>query len=151
MQKQKIEIDQEVFEFLKSQAEPFVETPNDVLRRLLLNKQISSQVMQDSPYKKSINNPPSVQAGTPKALEHILQVIYLAHFQNISRSKATKRVAEIHDVASQTVLDKYCRQLNLSASEFDKLLSESDLSNLKSILYSKFHEHRETIDSYLKL
>ena len=151
MQKQKIEIDQEVFEFLKSQAEPFIDTPNEVLRRLLLNKKTSSQIMPATSYKKSINNPPSVQAGSPKALEHILQVVYLAHFKNVSRSKATKRVAEIHDVASQTVLDKYCRQLNLSASEFDKLLAESDLSTLKSRLHSKFHEHCEIIDNYLKL
>lgn len=147
MQKQKIEIDQEVFEFLKSQAEPFVDTPNDVLRRLLLNKKSSSRSVQNV----SHNNPPLVQAGTPKALEQILQVIYLAHFQNVSRSIATKRVAEIHDVASQTVLDKYCRQLNMTASEFDKLLSEPDLHTLKGRLYTKFHEHCETIDDYLKL
>jgi Restriction Enzyme Adenine Methylase Associated len=33
----KIEIDDEVLAFLKSKAEPFVDTPNDVLRRLLLH------------------------------------------------------------------------------------------------------------------
>lgn len=30
-----IELDQEIFEFLKTRAEPFVDTPNTVLRRLL--------------------------------------------------------------------------------------------------------------------
>lgn len=33
-----IEIDDEVFNYLKSLAEPFVDTPNTVLRRLLFNK-----------------------------------------------------------------------------------------------------------------
>ncbi|MGW3437952.1 restriction system modified-DNA reader domain-containing protein [Streptomyces bacillaris] len=32
-----IEIDDEVFAFLQSRCEPLVDTPNDVLRRLLLN------------------------------------------------------------------------------------------------------------------
>jgi hypothetical protein len=34
----KIEIDDEVYDFLKRQAEPFRDTPNSVLRRLLLKK-----------------------------------------------------------------------------------------------------------------
>lgn len=33
-----ITIDRDVFEFLKSMAEPFIDTPNDVLRRLLLRE-----------------------------------------------------------------------------------------------------------------
>ncbi|MEX2375371.1 MAG: hypothetical protein WD942_07260 [Dehalococcoidia bacterium] len=32
---QKIDVDREVLDFLKAHAEPFVDTPNDVLRRLL--------------------------------------------------------------------------------------------------------------------
>lgn len=32
-----IEIDEEVFAFLQQHCEPLVDTPNDVLRRLLLN------------------------------------------------------------------------------------------------------------------
>ncbi|MEU7222656.1 hypothetical protein [Streptomyces chrestomyceticus] len=36
MPKRSIEIDDEVFEFLQSRSEPLVDTPNDVLRRLLL-------------------------------------------------------------------------------------------------------------------
>ena len=34
----KIEIDQEVCEFLQKNAIPFVDTPNSVLRKLLLGK-----------------------------------------------------------------------------------------------------------------
>jgi hypothetical protein len=151
MQKKSIEIDQEIFDFLKTKAEPFVDTPNDVLRRLLLNNQVTAQNKSDATFKVSVNTPPPVPAGTPKALEHILQVIYLSHFQKFSRSKATKMVAEIHDVASQTVLDKYCRQLNLSASEFDKLLSEAGIITLKNKLHNKFCDHSDVIDNYLNI
>jgi negative regulator of replication initiation len=151
MQMKMIEIDQEIFDFLKAKAEPFVDTPNDVLRRLLIDKQVKTNIMPDTQFKASANTPPPVPAGTPKALEHTLQVIYLSHFQKYSRSKATKMVAEIHDVASQTVLDKYCRQLNLTASEFDKLLSEDGIKTLKIKLQNKFHDHVDVIDNYLTI
>ena len=145
-----LDIDQDVLDYLKSQAEPFTDTPNDVLRRLLLGKTSGEKPSQFKPKEASSNNLPSIPAGTPKALEHILQVVYLTHFSGIPRSKATKVVAKIHGgIAPQTVLDKYCRQLNLKASEFDKLISEPALRGLKKILYAKFNGHSEVIDNYL--
>ncbi len=145
-----IDIDQEVLDYLKSQAEPFTDTPNDVLRRLLLGKTSGKKPAQFKPREASSHNLPSVPAGIPKALEHILQVVYLTHFSGIPRSKATKDVAKIHGgIAPQTVLDKYCRQLNLKASEFDRLIAEPGLSGLKEILYAKFNGHSEVIDNYL--
>lgn len=144
----KIDVDQDVFEYLKKNAEPFIDTPNDVLRRLLLGQEkgiIGS--FKDS--GNGITNPPPAPAGTPKALEHILQVVYLVHFIGVSRSKATKDVADLHDVAPQTVLDKYCRQLNITAADFDRLLAEPGLNSLKKKLYDKFLGHRGVIDNYL--
>lgn len=38
-----IEIDDEVFEFLKENAEPFVDDPNSVLRKLLLGKPLKTK------------------------------------------------------------------------------------------------------------
>ena len=38
----KIEVDREVFEFLQRNAQPLVDTPNDVLRRCLLRKEIAA-------------------------------------------------------------------------------------------------------------
>lgn len=38
----KIDVDDEVFAFLQREAEPFVDTPNDVLRRKLLNGSANS-------------------------------------------------------------------------------------------------------------
>ena len=145
-----INIDQEVLDYLKSQAEPFTDTPNDVLRRLLFGKTSSEKLAQFKPREAASHNLPPVPAGTPKALEHILQVVYMTHFSGIPRSKATKDVAKMHGgIAPQTVLDKYCRQLNLKAFEFDRLVSEPGLSGLKEILYAKFNGHREVIDNYL--
>lgn len=145
-----IDIDQEVLDYLKSQAEPFTDTPNDVLRRLLLGKTSSEKLAQFKPREASSHNLPPVPVGTPKALEHILQVVYLTHFSGIPRSKATRDVAKIHGgIAPQTVLDKYCRQLNLKASEFDRLIAEPGLVGLKKILYAKFNSHSEVIDNYL--
>lgn len=150
MRMHKIDIDQEVLDYLKSQAEPFTDTPNDVLRRLLLGKTSSEKLVQFKPKEGLSHNPPPVPGGTPKALEHILQVVYLNHFLGIPRSKATKDVAKMHGgIAPQTVLDKYCRQLNLKASEFDKLIAEPGFSGLKKKLYAKFSGHSEVIDNYL--
>jgi hypothetical protein len=145
-----IDIDQEVLDYLKSKAEPFTDTPNDVLRRLLFGKTSSENLAQFKTRKAESHNLPPVPAGTPKALEHILQVVYMTHFSGVPRSKATKDVAKMHGgIAPQTVLDKYCRQLNLKASEFDRLVAEPGLSDLKEILYGKFNGHREIIDNYL--
>jgi len=145
-----IDIDQEVLDYLKSKAEPFTDAPNDVLRRLLFGKTSSENLAQFKPRKAESHNLPPVPAGTPKALEHILQVVYMTHFSGVPRSKATKDVAKMHGgIAPQTVLDKYCRQLNLKASEFDRLVAKPGLSDLKEILYGKFNGHREIIDNYL--
>ena len=145
-----IDIDQEVLDYLKSQAEPFTDTPNDVLRRLLFGKTSIENRAQFEPRKATSYSLPPVLAGTPRALEHILQVVYMTHFSGIPRSKATKDVAKMHGgIAPQTVLDKYCRQLNLKASEFDRLVAEPGLNGLKEILHAKFNGHREVIDNYL--
>jgi len=150
MRMNQIDIDQEVLDYLKSQAEPFIDTPNDVLRKLLLGKTSNEKLVQVKPREGLSHNPPPVPAGTPKALEHILHVVYLTKYSGIPRSKATKNVAKIHGgIAPQTVLDKYCRQLNLKASEFDRLIAEPGLSALKKKLSAKFSGHREVIDSYL--
>ncbi|HEA68177.1 MAG TPA: hypothetical protein ENI07_15350 [Desulfobacterales bacterium] len=146
----KIDLDQEVLDYLKSQAEPFIDTPNDVLRRLLLGKTSNEKLSQVKSRESLSHNPPPVPAGTPKALEHILQVVYLTHFVDVPRSKGTKIVAKMHGgIAPQTVLDKYCRQLNLKAFEFDRLIAEPGFGGLKKKLYAKFSAHSVVIDNYL--
>jgi len=89
---------------------------------------------------------PNLPGQTPQALRHILEVAYLVHGGAYDRPNATQFVAKQHGIFPQTVLDKYCRQLNLKAREFDHLLEQTELSDLKKILKSKFPDYKELID-----
>jgi len=148
MNSYQIEVDEEVYSFLKDKAEPFLDTPNDVLRRVLLGKPRVSHHGESAPRTSECNLPP-IPGGTPMALEQILQVLYLIRNCNYSRGDATKSVANQHNVAPQTVLDKYCRQLNITAAEFDKFLDQPALHDLKNLLFRKFRLYSDLIDNYL--
>lgn len=140
-----IDIDEEVYDYLKERAEPFEDTPNAVLRRELLSNNNTTQESGNS--YKSVNFP-DLSKSIPTALQHTLEVIYLVKKHNISRPEATKLTAKKYDIAPQTVLDKYCRQLNKKASEIDKLLKEENLSHFRSILCNKYNDHRTIINKH---
>jgi len=142
----RIEVDDQVFNHLQAKAEPFVDTPNTVLRRLLLRK-----TADGNPIPAEYVKPPYARPGTPKALQETLQVIHGVRKAGLSRSEATHQVAAMHNVAFQTVIDKYTRQLGLTAYKFDGLLAQSDLQNLRTRLKEKFPRHHAVIDDYLKL
>lgn len=55
-----IELDDEVFDFLKSQAEPFVDTPNTVLRRLL---GIDGSPRRTTPEHRPVGQAPTAARG----------------------------------------------------------------------------------------
>ena len=147
----KVEVDDEVFQYVKGHAEPLVDTFNSVLRRLLL----ASDPETDEPKQKVASSIradgllPNLPSQTPQALRHTLEVAYLVRGGAYDRSNATQFVAKQHDVFPQTVLDKYCRQLNLKAREFDSLLEQPELSDLKRILNSKFPDFKQLIDETL--
>jgi hypothetical protein len=128
----KIDVDAEVMAVLKKQADPFVDTPNDVLRRLLLNNTQEPVQM------------PVIPAGVPKALAQTLEVISLMH-SGVPRVEATQRVAKSRGVTRNSVLDKYCRQLAGSTEAFDNLLKNPN--NLVDRLMIKFPGHRDLIKS----
>jgi hypothetical protein len=85
----------------------------------------------------------------PAALRQILEVIILIKKDGISRPDATKTVAKRNNIRPQTVIDKYCRQLNLRAFEFDQLIAEEALINLKNLLKEKFPRYSNEIDNCL--
>ena len=62
---------------------------------------------------------------------------------------ATNRVAKLRNITPQAVLDKYCRQLNLRTDDFDRLLAQQDMNELRKILKTKFQRHGEIIDQIL--
>ena len=140
-----IEIDESIWHYLQKHAEPFVDTPNSVLRRLLLGTSAEADVKEGAPEIASIT-----VEGTPKSLSQILEVIYEMEINGYSRTEATNRVAENRGTAPQTVTDKYCRQLGKKAQEIDRLLAEPGYRQFKELLKSKFCGHQQIIDTYFE-
>lgn len=147
----KVEVDEDVFQFVKSHAEPLVDTFNSALRRLLLGTGLKPDKSNKKDLEPTKNEGflPIFPAQTPQALRHTLEVAYLVRSGAYDRSNATQFVAKQHAVFPQTVLDKYCRQLNLKAREFDRLLEQPGLIDLKQILKSKFSDYKQLIDQTL--
>lgn len=142
----KIEIDEKVWNYLKSKAEPFEDTPNTVLNRILFGSEV-----RDDLTKKLVmteNSPLNLPGGIPKALSQILEVIYEVKKFNRSRNEATNIVARRRGTASQTIIDKYCRQLSKRAYEIDDLLQEQNLERFKTLLINKFDKYRDVIVSF---
>jgi negative regulator of replication initiation len=140
-----VELDEDVYNYLKNKAEPFVDkTPSDVLRRELRLKSNPLAVHG----QRTVNNwgISEVPAGTPKALEQILQVVHAIRKGSQNRSAATQIVARKYGIAEQTVIDKYGRQLGLTARQFDKLLEQPDLKDLKQLLNRKFPDNKVLVN-----
>jgi len=138
-----IEIDEKIWHLLQQHAEPFVDTPNSVLNRLINSKEQKPEEVAP------LFELPSVSVeGLPKSLSQILEVVYEMQVNGYSRTEATNRVAKKRGTAPQTITDKYCRQLGKRAHEIDELLTEPEFSQFKDLLASKFANHRGIIDMY---
>lgn len=138
-----IEIDEKIWHLLQQNAEPFVDTPNSVLNRLLFAKETPRE--ETAP----LFSIPTVSIeGLPKSLSQILEVVYEMQVNGYSRTQATNRVAKKRGTAPQTITDKYCRQLGKRAHEIDELLTEPKFNSFKNLLTSKFADHRGIIDMY---
>ncbi|MFO0753518.1 MAG: hypothetical protein U0411_09375 [Thermodesulfovibrionales bacterium] len=143
MQTYRIEIDEKVWNYLKSKAEPFEDTPNSVLNRILLKEEVSR------PNQANGNRiSTSFSDDIPKALAQILEVIYEVKKSGRNRSEATNLTAQRWNTTPQTIIDKYCRQLGKKAYEIDRLLKDQNLGEFRAVLERKFVNHRELIDSF---
>ncbi len=149
--KHQIEIDSEVWAFLKQHAEPFEDTPNTVLRRLLLIKsgtnRTNSKTTEHVTDKERNTEMPSFPIGTPAALQQILEVTYMVINRGYLRTDATSFVAKRRGITNQSVTDKYCRQLGKQAEEIDLLL-EHNLDGFKSLLIRRFPRYQDVIKSF---
>lgn len=134
----KIEIDNEVMDILRKHAEPFIESHNDVLRKLL---GIDNN-------GKSYIKCPAISELLPKALVQILEVFYLIIAENYPRNRATNFIAIKYSIFPQTVMDKYCRQLKMTANKIDSLLLDNDIREIKSIIKINFPKFSNDIDKY---
>jgi hypothetical protein len=142
-----VEVDDEIFAFVKSHAEPLVDDFNSSLRRLL--------PLTAKPEKRAMAAPstagaPAFPTGTPQALRQIIEVALLVQGGARTRPSATKFIAKRHGVAAQTVQDKYARQLGLTAHQFDLLLEQPGLKELKQLLTSKFASHADVISRMVR-
>jgi negative regulator of replication initiation len=141
-----IEIDENLWSYLQKHAEPFVDTPNSVLNRILFDTSKATVPTNDESQIPAV----SIQ-GIPKSLAQILEVVYEMKINGYSRTEATKRVAHKRGNSPQTITDKYCRQIGKKAHEIDQLLSEPGYEGFKKILISKFDDHQQVIESYFEM
>ena len=129
-------------ELFTKHAEPFIDTPNSVLNRVLFDTSNAPPSVSKSPAV-------SIQ-GIPKSLAQILEVVYEMEINGYSRTEATKRVAHKRGTSPQTITDKYCRQIGKKAHEIDQLLSEPGYENFKKLLKSKFGAYQPVIETYFE-
>jgi negative regulator of replication initiation len=145
MKMRTIEIDENLWSYLQKHAEPFVDTPNSVLNRILFETSEAPSPTNREPEVPAV----SIQ-GIPKSLAQILEVVYEMEINGYSRTEATKRVAHKRGTSPQTITDKYCRQIGKKAHEIDQLLCEPGYEGFKKILGSKFGAHQQVIESYFE-
>lgn len=146
MRTYKIDVDEEIWNFLQTKAEPFIDTPNSVLRRLLLGKTGSRTTTVI--LEKSELTALTFRTGVPKALSQILEVVYEVKAMGRSRNEATNIVAQRRGTAPQTIIDKYCRQLSKRAHEIDELLEEAPPDTFRGILEKKFPNFVDVIENF---
>ncbi len=145
-----VQVDEEVFKYIKNHAEPLVDDFNSTLRRLFGLDSISrkSNSVRSGDQVDTVPGM-SLPRDVPQALRQVLEVAFLVRRQGETRKDATRDVASMHNVAPQTVLDKYCRQLTLTANEFDRLLEQSGVGDLREKLFQRFPEYKDTIEEIL--
>jgi hypothetical protein len=143
MKMHRIEIDDKVWNHLKNFAEPFTDTPNSVLNRLLFGhpKKKSPKTTKDT----CINI-----KGVPNALSQIFEVLYEMEINGLSRVRATNKVAEAKGTTPKTVRDKYCHQLNKKASEIDRLFNKPGYEDFKQLLKDKFVIQKDIIEIFFE-
>ena len=143
MKMHRIEIDDKVWNHLKNFAEPFTDTPNSVLNRLLFGH----------PKKKSPNagkNTCINITGVPKALSQIFEVLFEMEINGHSRVQATNKVAKANGTTPKTVREKYCNQLNKKASEIDQLFNKPGYEEFKQLLKDKFVIQKDIIEIFFE-
>lgn len=155
-----ITIDNEVFKFLKSEAVPFEDTPNTVLRRLLLKDRSGMSEIQNENQdpvvfknktresRSSLERFGLIPDYLPNALQQTLQMVYLVKKENYSRIDATKELANYLNVKVPTITDKFTRQLSFSTYQVDAILSKNDLDQFQSILKEKYTSFEQEITEF---
>src|SRR3546814_17158043 len=101
-----VEVDDEVFAFVKSHAEPLVDNFNTSLRRLL---PLSAKAERRPAAAGATTETPVFPTGTPQALRQIVEVALLVHGGAYTRPSATPFVERRRAFAHQPVQNKSAR------------------------------------------
>ena len=144
----KIDVDEKVWQFLKKNAEPFEDTPNTVLKRFLFGGM--ERQAENLTKTHTTNDFPDFSSSVPEALAQTLEVIYGVKKLGLSRRQATNIVAKKRGIAPQTVIDKYCRQLDMRAYGFDQLLESKNSEGLQAVLLKKFRNNRDVVRNFFQ-
>lgn len=160
MRRHTIDVDDQVFARLNAEATARLETHNTVLRRLLVASGGGTDAYTRStsapgrkaelPSHHSPTGLPQFPFGTPEALRQVLWVAHLVRAKGRLRSEASAEVAAVLNVATQTVNDKYGRQLGLTAGRFDEMLRDPTLAQLEARLVRRFPGQRTLIEKFLR-
>ena len=160
MRRHRIDVDEQVFAHLDAEATARLETHNTVLRRLVLAPSGGADARTRStstpgrkaeiPSHHSPTGLPQFPFGTPEALRQVLWVVHLVRAKGRVRSEASAEIAAVLNVATQTVNDKYGRQLGLTAGRFDEMLRDPTLAQLEARLVRRFPAQRALIEKFLR-
>jgi hypothetical protein len=149
----RIEVDGDVYEFLKKHKEPVVDKDeNSVLRKLLLAKKVVPAKKEVEFWVKGKNssNFPDLPAGIPDGLGYILEIVYLLKKEiTNSRIEATKLVAERHNIKYSTVIENYAGQIDKSGDDIDRMLDDIEYIELRTVLKAKFPKYNGVIKNIL--
>jgi hypothetical protein len=143
MKMHRIEIDDKIWNHLKNFAEPFTDTPNSVLNRLLFGY---SQKNRTNAGKIPIIN----ITGVPNALSQIFEVLFEMEINGLSRIQATNKVAKAKGTTPKTVREKYCTQLDKKASEIDQLFNKPGYDEFRQLLKEKFVIQKDIIEIFFE-
>ena len=144
----KIDVDEEIWQFLKKNAEPLEDTPNSVLKRFLFGG--NGRRVESLAKTNTTNDFPTFPASVPEALSQTLEVIYGVKKLGLLRRQATNLVAKKHGIAPQTVIDKYCRQLDKRAYDVDRLLEAKTSEELEGLLLGRFKSNRDVVREFFE-
>lgn len=144
-----VKVDDDVFAKVQTSAEPLIDDFNSALRRLLDLEDDPNSRRKSRSLAGGSASLPQFPPRTPEALRQILSVIHLVRRGGLERPYATRAVAASLGVFPQTVLDKYTRQLGISAALFDELLVAAPPNELTDRLIRVFPGHRGEIESML--
>ena len=143
MKMHRIEIDDKVWNHLKNFAEPFTDTPNSVLNKLLFG--------HSKKKRTNAEKDPSIDIkGVPDALSQIFEVLFEMEINGLSRIQSTSKVAKAKGTTPNTVREKYCNQLDKKASEIDRLFNKPGYEEFKQLLKDKFVIQKDIIEIFFE-